>query len=189
MINKIIAAFIAISFSCSTMTTFAQEIETIAGGERTVVVGETHHNYILPLPPDLVLTPPTFMQNPPPGARIFPILRSEYAPFNGVLFNGEANAWIEAETTSAPQYVLTYGNAIRAQMTAWTYMELDQLQLSIATEREESRIMVASLERQIASTERLSRRSVLRPTLLTGFIVLILGVVGTTSGFIIGRNH
>lgn len=192
MNKKLIALFVSITLALTTISSvgYAQDIQQPpVGGERTIHVGETTSTYILPAPLDLHLTPPAILQNPPAGARIFPLLRGETAPFNGVLFNGEANAWLETERTSAPQYILQYGASIRAEMTAWTYMELDQLQLQLATEREEGRIRVASLERQIASIQRSSRRSVLRPVLLTGFIVLILGAVGTTTGYIVGRNH
>ena len=161
-----------------------------AGTERTIVVGETTHTYVLPSPPTLQLTPPAILQNPPSTARLYPLLARETAPFNGVLFNGDANAWLITEREMVPTYLSTYSSAIQAQMVAWAYMELEQAHLRMATEQEDARLEINALERQLQSTQRLRRRSTLRPILLTGFIVLTAGIAATSTAYIVGsRNH
>lgn len=159
------------------------------GQQREIRVGETVHQYILPSPPHLQLTPPAILQNPPPAGRIYPLLRFEPAPFPGVIYNGELNAWLEAEREAAPEYLQVYSTAIQAEMTAWAYSELEQAHLQMATEQETSRLEINQLERQLDSAHRLRRRSMLRPILLTSVIVLTLGIAGTTTGYIVGRNH
>jgi len=188
MRKKILAAIVALSLCLST-TAYGQDPDLTQPGARSVTVGETTVTYVLPTPPTLTLTPPTILSNPPSDARLYPLMFREQAPYNGVLFNGPASAWLEAERTALPRYLAEYQNAITAQMVAWTYMELEQTNLRLATEREDGRIRQAALEREIALTRRLSRRSVLRPVLLVGFIVLTIGAAGTATAYVIGRNH
>ena len=196
MKNRLIGCVTAIAFAFCTIGTAKADDPTTspgpaeAGTERTIVVGETTHTYVLPSPPTLQLTPPAILQNPPATARIYPIMTRELAPFNGVLFDGEASAWLTTEREMIPNYLETYSSAIRAQMVAWAYMELEQAHLRMATEQEDARLEINSLERQIESTRRLRRRSTLRPILLTGFIVLTVGIAATSTAYIVGsRNH
>ena len=154
-----------------------------------VTVGETTITYSLPRPPDLQLTPPTIFATPPEGARIHPMSLGGVAPYNGILFNGEAAAWLETEHESAPGYISQYGESIRAQMISWTYLQTREMNLQIATEREQSRIRIAGLQREIESNRRLERRNKIRPALITGLTVMILTLTITMSAFYIADNR
>jgi len=156
---------------------------------RRVTVGETTVEYILPPVPELTLTPPRILLDPPATARLYAIEQGQPSPFQGILFSNDAAAWIGAEREMVPRYLQTYSEAITSQLVAWTYLQIDQANLRLATEMETSRLEINGLERQIEASRRLERRSRIRPVLITGLIVLSLGAVGTVSGYIIGRNN
>ena len=176
-------------FSISVNGALAQEREEEEALERSVTVGETTVEYVLPVPPDLQLTPPTFFSNPPIEARLRGVLTGEPSPFDGVIYNQASNAWMLAQIESIPRYFEAYSTALREQMITWTYLQIDEYNLRLATEMEDSRIQVNALERQLDSERRLRRRSILRPVAITASVCVLVGsLLGFGVGFHTVRN-
>lgn len=119
-------------------------------GDETAPVAET-----TPEPADVNVVPP--LMSPPSGdERLYGISLGMPAPFDGVILNESAAAWLESEADAVQERCQLFVTRRVGELTARLTAETDRLELRISTMEEVHGIELRAREAQIEALMRLN---------------------------------
>jgi hypothetical protein len=91
----------------------------------------------------------------PNGEAITPLSLNQRAPFNGVLFNGPALAYIEVEYRTVQQRCMIDRRRETEEVVARYQAQLERLQVSLDATNAQHHIIIQGRDREIASLNRI----------------------------------
>jgi hypothetical protein len=156
-----------------------------------VIQAQPMTEYNIPQTPTFQLEAPQ-RSAPPDGALITPLNQNGRAPFSGVLYNAEANAWLVSELQRLHTTWRLEAETELKLMQAWSLRELERLH-NIALHNEQAlNLQISSLEQDVTGLTELNA-SLARQTGWTRgkkFVLVFTSVgsiiVGTIAGWLIG---
>lgn len=160
-------------------------------GLTSAVAAQPMETYEIPDVPTYTLNEPG-LSEPPGGALISPVNRNQRAPFSGVVYNAEANAWLQSEITRLNSLWLLEATTKIALLEAWSIKELERLHnAAISNERvldirihsleidiEELRFLNDSLSKQVGWTR--TRKFIVVSATIGA------AIVGALAGYVTG---
>jgi hypothetical protein len=135
-----------------------------------------------PTPPTGALSVLNAAQN---GERITPLRAGTQAPFNGLLFNGPATAYIQVEFTNQAQRCLIDRHHDLALVIARYNADTASLNLALGTQRAMDQVILNGRDADITSLLRLNQELQRRPTTSTGDTIRNALLWGG-GGFLVG---
>lgn len=174
-----------------TLTSLVAALLTVAYTNSAMVKAQPMSDYHIPEAPTFQLDAP-HQGTPAEGSLIAPLSQNARAPFSGVLYNAEANAWLVAEINRIHASWRVEAEAELQVLQAWSLRELERLH-NVALHNEEAlNLRIVSLEADVVDLRELNVNLARQTGWTRGkkFVLAFTGagsvIVGAVAGWLIG---